>query len=326
LSVVVGTVKIVKRGEWAHHPLVRGQNNYPTVVRAVQLEEIGLQRRTIYRRCLPGGPWRRLLPGVILLNPAGPNDRQRIDAALLRGGAGSMVTGLWAARSHGLRRTPDPAEVHLLVPAEREVTSAGFALVERTTRLPQPLHRKGIPVAPIERAVLDAARRMRNFDSIRAMLAEAVQRGRCRPEMLGRELELGSQRGSALPRRALLELLAGVRSAAEGDAYQLWKRAGLPDADWNVAVYDEYGVYVGTPDAWLDSVAFGWEIDSKEFHFELEGYSRTLARNARYTAAGIVILQTLPARLQTEPDAVIRELRAAYEAAQRRPRPPVRLG
>nr|WP_211323245.1 hypothetical protein [Amycolatopsis palatopharyngis] len=306
--------------------MVRGQKNCPTVVRTSELEEIGLARRTIYQRCLPGGPWRRLLPGVILLNSGVPSDRQRIDAALLRGGSDAMVTGLWAARSYGLRRTPEPAEVHLLVPAEREVTSVGFALVERTIRLPPPVQLHGIPIAPAERAVLDAARRMRDFDDIRAMLAEAVQRGRCRPEVLARELQLGSQRGSALPRRAIIELLAGARSVAEGDALHIWKRAGLPEAEWNKPVYDEYGVYVGTPDAWLDSVAFAWEIDSREFHFEIAGYARTLARNARYSAAGVVVLQTLPIRLRTEPDAVINELRAAYAAAQRRPRPPLRLG
>jgi hypothetical protein len=287
------------------------------------LEKMGMDRRTIYRRCLPGGPWRRLLPGVILLNPTDPTDEQRVQAALLRGGAGAMVTGLWAARRNGLRGIPEPGDVHILVPGEREVSSAGFVLVERTIRLPDPVVRQGVPLAPVFRAVLDATRRLRDFDVIQTMLAEAIQRNRCTPEELQDELRDGSQRGSALPRRALAALLEGAESVAEGDAWRLWKRAGLPECERNVHLYDADGAYVAKPDVWCDDVGFAWEIDSREVHSEWDDFANTLARNARYVAAGVVVLQTLPARLRTDANAVIKELRAAYLTARRRPRPAV---
>lgn len=314
----------MKRGEWAQHPIVLEGTTNGDVVRVAALEALGMPRRTIYQRCLPGGPWRRLLPGIVKLDPSEPTDEQRVTAALLRGGKGSMVTGLWSAAHQGLRRIPDPTSVHILVPEPRRVTSTGFVVVERTTRLPEPLIRDGVPCAPIHRAVLDAARRMRDFDVIRAMLAEAIQRRRCTPQALECELERGCQRGTALPRRAMMELLGGAQSVAEGDAFWLWKRAGLPECERNVPVFDANGGYIATPDAWVDEVAFAWEVDSREFHFELEGYAATLARNARYAAAGIVVVQTLPSRIRNEPDAVIAELRDAFEAARRRPRPPVR--
>lgn len=314
----------MRRGEWARHPLVRAQQEQ-RVVRVAALERLGMTRRTIYRRCLPGGPWQRLLPGIVLLGTGQPTDRQLLDAALLRGGEHTRVTGLWAARLYGLRQLPSPEDVHILVPHTREITSVGFVTVERTTRLPAAIPRDGIPLAPAHRAVLDGVRRMREFDPIRALLAESVQRRRCAPEALARELELGSQRGSALPRRAMAELLGGAHSVPEGDAFWLWQRAGLPEAARNVAIYDASGRYVGTPDAWCDDVGFAWEVDSKEFHFYVDGYANTLARNARYAAAGIVVLQTLPSRIRREPEAVIAELRAAYAAAVRRPRPSVRM-
>lgn len=294
------------------------------VVRASTLEKLGTPRSTIYGRCRPGGPWRRLLPGIIQLDPFESDDEQRIAAALLRGGPGSMITGLWAADRHGLERIPEPTHVHILVPAARQVNSAEFVLVERTTRLPIPQVREGTPLAPVHRAVLDAARRMHDFDAIRALLAEAIQRRRCTPRSLARELERGCQRGTALPRRAIIELLGGAQSVAEGDAFWLWKRAGLPDCERNVAIFDDNNGYIATPDAWVDEVAFAWEIDSREFHFDIEGYASTLARNARYAAAGIVVVQTLPSRIRNEPEAVIAELRNAFEAASRRPRPFVR--
>lgn len=199
----------MKRGNWAEHPSLQGSDNHG-VVRAAALEDVlGMPRRTIYRRCLPGGPWRRLLPGIILLSAADPTDRQRLQAAILRGGASVRVTGHWAARLHGLKRVVEPESVHILVPAEREITSVGFMLVERTTRLPSAVGRVGVPLAPVVRAVLDATRRMRDFDAIRALLAESVQRRKCTPQQLASELERGSQRGSALPRRALTELTRG---------------------------------------------------------------------------------------------------------------------
>ncbi|HEV7974533.1 hypothetical protein [Amycolatopsis sp.] len=118
-------------------------------------------------------------------------------------------------------------------------------------------------------------------------------------------------------------MLEGAESVAEGDAWRLWKRAGLPECERNVHIYDEKGVYVAKPDAWCDDIAFAWEIDSREVHSEWDDFADTLARNARYVAAGVVVLQTLPARLRTEPSTVIKELRAAYLTARRRPRPAV---
>lgn len=226
---------------------------------------------------------------------------------------------------HGLRRHPDPTDVHILVPNERELTSYGFVTVERTTRLPEAVQRSGVPVAPAHRAVLDAARRMRDFDVIRALLADAVQRGRCTPQALAEELNAGSPRGSALPRRALTELLGGAHSVPEGDVFWLWKRSGLPPAQRNVAVYDAQGRHIGTPDVWCDDVALAVEVDSREFHFDVDGYEQTLARNNRYAAAGVVVVQLLPSHIRKEPEAVIAELQRAYAAAARRPRPNVRM-
>ncbi|WP_410569541.1 hypothetical protein [Amycolatopsis sp. cmx-4-61] len=323
LSDVVVIIAGMQRPTWTKHPLVTGRSGSPDVVRVAELEEIGMPRSSIYRRCLPGGPWRRLLPGVILLHPSEPTDEQRLRAGLLRGGEDSMITGLWALRRHGLREVPAPSDVHLLVPHEREVTSAGFAVVERTTRLPNAVTRDGLPVAPVHRAVLDGARRIRDFDTVQGMLAEAVQRRKCTPEQLDRELCRGSQRGSAIPRRALQALLAGAESVAEGDAWEIWKLSGLPPAEWNVNVFDRHGRFLSKPDAWCEDLAFAWEIDSRKFHEGGNHYATTLARNARYSAAGIVCLQTLPSRLRTEPRAVIAELCDTYAAACARPRPPV---
>lgn len=275
--------------------------------------------RTAYRRCVPGGRWQRPLPGIVLLTNMPPTRLQLVEAALLYAGENALLTGLEACRWHGLRNLPDKYGVHLLVPADRRLHSTDHVIVERTKRLPKPSWRDGLPLAPVARSVIDACRRLRSYDPVRALVTEAVQRGRVSPHCLGHEVETGSRRGTAILREVLRDVVNGARSVAEIDAMHVWQLTNLPKPVWNVPLRDSSGNYIATPDAWFADVALAWEIDSYEFHFEREGYADTVNRNARYAGAGIMVVQTLPTRLRAEPDAVAAELIAAYHAASDRP-------
>ena len=241
-----------------------------------------------------------------------------MEAALLYGGPGAMVTGLEACRRNGLRNVPNAFGVHLLVPPTRKLHSTDYVTVERTKHLPKPVIQDGVPLAPLPRAAIDAARRLKLHDPVRALLSDAVQRGRVHPGWLVHELETGSQRGTAVPREVLKDLTAGARSVAEVDAMRVWELTGLPEPVWNVPLIAPDGAHIATPDAWFAEVRLAWEIDSYEFHFQRTDYAATISRNTRYAAAGITVLQTLPTRLRTEPDQVAAELKAAYEGALRR--------
>jgi hypothetical protein len=176
-----------------------------------------------------------------------------------------VLTGLDGLALHGMSRMPPPAgAVHVLIPFNRRRVGTADVLVERTERLPQPTS-GAWPLAPIGRAALDFARRCQNVDQVRAALAEVVQRGRGSALELGRELDKGCARGSALPRRVLAEIGDGVRSVAEAKARLLLESANLPRAWWNPRVHDRTGRFVAVPDAWFDDVAMAWEIDSLEF-------------------------------------------------------------
>lgn len=297
------------------------------VIRAATLESLGMPSSTAYRRCLPDGPWRRLLPGIVLLQNSPPNIDQHVTAALMYAGAGAMVTGLEACRRHGLKDelVRAPGGLHVLVPHQHKIRSAGFLTVERTRRLPRGVLRDQVSLAPLVRAVLDAVRRFTTFDAVAKLLVEAVQRGHCAPEGLSAELETGTKRGTAIPRRVLADI-THVRSLAGFHARQVAANFRVPPTHWNHTLLDRHGRYLARPDAWWDDVGLGWEIDSVEFHFHGSDYARTLARNARYAEAGISVVQTLPSRLLHDAAAVRRELEAAYCAAASRPRPPVRLG
>lgn len=317
---------VPKRGRWAEYPELLRHQSREGVVRALTLESLEMSSKVIYRRCLPGGPWQRLLPGIILLHNTEPTRRELVIAALLYGGPQSVVTGVEACRRYGLHMPSEfPAgDVHVLIPHQVKVRSSEFVTIERTVRLPSPWVREGIPLAPLARATTDAARRVRAEEPIGKLLVEAVQRGRCSPDSIGTELNHGSKRGTAMPRRLLAEW-ADLRSIAEARAKKLSSQLPVPPSHWNAEVRDEAGCYVGRPDGWWDEVALAWEIDSVDFHFYRDGYARTLQRNNRYTAAGITVVQTLPSQLRDEPGRVLEELRSAHRVASARTRPTVSL-
>jgi catalase (peroxidase I) len=93
---------------------------------------------------------------------------------------------------------------------------------------------------------------------------------------------------------------------------------------WNVDIYTEDGVFLGKADCWLDDVAMVWEIESSEWHMSPEDHDRTVERAARFTAAGAVYTASKPKKIRADPIGVARVLRATYQQAAARPRPPLR--
>lgn len=294
-----------------------------TAVRTRQLEGLGLHRATVAHRCRPGGPWRSLLPGVVLLHNAPPTRDDRRRGALLHAGPGAVLTGLDALELAGSRSVPRPTgPVHVLVPADRHRTGNEVALIERTARLPDAVPGRW-PAAPVARSVLDFARRTRDRNQVRAALAEVVQRGWVTPAALAAELEAGSGRGSALPRAVLAEVGDGVRSAAEAQARELVRRGRLPTPLWNPRLLDVHGRLVAVPDAWFDDAGVAWEIDSREWHLSPADYDRTLDRRSAMMAEGITVLHTQPSKLRTNAPQVCDELTRIIADAAHRPRPRV---
>ncbi|MFC4946387.1 hypothetical protein [Pseudonocardia sp. GCM10023141] len=311
----------------------RLRDAFPTGVAAVrQLIAHGIPERTAYHRCLDGGPWTRLLPGVVLLSTGQPTDDQLVHAALLLAGPEAVLTGVEACRRYGLRRGPsqprdrrvETGAIHVLVPDKRQVRSVGFVHVERTKRIVVPLIRGTIPLAPIARACTDGARRLISTGEIAELFSEAVQRRFCTVAQLASDLEAGSRRGSAMPRAVLREVAEGVRSAAELDAKRIWRKTGLPEPIWNAKIYDANGRFLGIADCWVDEVAMAWETESGEWHMSPEDHDYTVERAGDFVAAGAVYIATKPKRMRTDELGVIEKLRATYAQAAARPRPPLR--
>lgn len=154
------------------------------VLSAAQLKMRGVSVAEAAARCGDGGPWQRPLPGVYVLHPEPPTGEERLRAALLYAGrppasgrrsvpaqpgpeaadpesgyGEAMITGLAALALHGFAAAPPPAPadaVDVLVPRTRRLRSVGYVRLVRSAGTPRAEQLRGLPVAPVERALADA--------------------------------------------------------------------------------------------------------------------------------------------------------------------------
>ncbi|MFF8383200.1 hypothetical protein ACF053_06030 [Streptomyces kanasensis] len=137
----------------AADPLVVAQDGLATVH---QLQAIGCAAYVVTERCRPGGPWRRLLPRVVLLRGTAPTPRQLLRAALLYAGPDALLTGAAALALYGARSPaapPDvPQTVDVLVSSAAHPRSHAYVRVHPTRRPERRVPVGGLPCAPLPRA------------------------------------------------------------------------------------------------------------------------------------------------------------------------------
>jgi hypothetical protein len=173
---------------------------------------------------------------VYLAGTGTPTIVQQEMAALLHAGPGSMITGPAAIRHHRIRG-PAADVIDVLMPAARKRQDAAFVRLHRTSRMPERVWKFGpLRYAPATRAVADTARALTSLRDVRAVVADAVQRGSCEVHQLHAELMAGPAIGSALFREALTDVADGIRSTAEGDLKDLLVKSRLPMPLFNAIV------------------------------------------------------------------------------------------
>jgi hypothetical protein len=309
----------------------------------------------------PGGRWQAVLPGVYATFTGPLGEVHRLRAALLRGGPNAMITGATACRLAGLEYVPQTGVIDILVHRRRQCVSLDFAVLNRTNRMPEPwfwigsddldaglqaagdnadelagaARRWNIPMAPLPRAAMDAARILRTraiaeyggglpklvrrtlLRDTRALLCEVVQRRRCTTADLLAELAAGPRRGTAIARLALDDVDAGCHSAPECELRDLIKRSRvLPEPRWNRPLP---GLAADArpmirPDACWPEARLVVEVNSVAWHRIGAGPERTEARQARLAALGWRVLPVSPHRIRTAPHEVRREIESAYRA------------
>lgn len=269
-------------------------------------------------RTRSGGPWRLVLPGIYLSTNGPLAGGQREIAAALYAGPDCVLTGLAALQHQGVR-VPSTDLIDVLIPASMKRQSLSFVRVHRTIRMPdQSFVLDGVRWALAARAVADTARGEFDVREVRAVVASAVQGGKCTIKQLAEEMRAGSKRESSRFREVLEEVADGVRSAAEGDLRLLIKKGGLPEPLYNPDLY--VGArFLGRPDVWWRDAWVAAEVDSREWHYSPEQWARTLARHSRMSAHGITVMHFTPKQVRTEPRRIVAELRLAVEEGRKRP-------
>ena len=167
----------------------------------------------------------------------------------------------------------------------------------------------------------DAVRGLTDISDVRAVVAGAVQRGKCPIGRLAEELGAGPRRRSAGLRRALAEVADGVRSVAEGELRDLVRRAGLPPPMYNPRLFVGRD-FLASPDCWWPGAGVAAEVDSREWHLLPGDWERTLARHARMTSHGLAVLHFTPGQLRSKSGEVVTTIREAL--GKGRPLPQIR--
>jgi hypothetical protein len=295
------------------------ERQYYVITRSQGLR-YGITTDQMRYRLEPGGSWQKILPGVYstLTGPASLDQLQM--AALLYAGPGAVLTGPHAVRRHHLI-CAGGNDVDIVVPPSCQVTSRGYVRIHRTQRMPESvLSTRGITFAPLVRAVGDAARLMVRPEHAKALVCEAVQKGRCSLEDLIAEWKAGPSIGSRMFRVALAELGEDIRSEAERDLQARIQHSDLEKPMYNARLYLPDGTFLGVVDDWWPRAAVGLEVDSRQYHMSRREHSQTMERHNRIEAAGARLLHVLPADIKEKWKPTIYEnIRDAIASGNRRP-------
>ncbi|SNT27619.1 hypothetical protein [Rhodococcoides kyotonense] len=314
----------MKRGKWATEREILNAASVNGVITRKALRQCGVSDGSITARTADDGKWRRILPGIVLLQNGNPSALQQQTAALLYGGEHSALTGGAAVQQHGFDRVG--GDVHILVPSTMRRASTSFVRVERTTRMPEMQRRGQLRVAPLVRALADAARSMHSSTRCTHLFAQAIQRGSVELGDLVRELTEGPRQYGAVARMAVRDLADDAHSVAEAQAQKLYATTDLPKMVHNRPVLGPDGKLICIPDGWIDLVCFGWQIDSLAHHLSPADHAATMAKRAAMEKAGAIMVSHLPSQIRDDPAGVVADLIAGYERALARPRPNLRLG
>ncbi|WP_326568598.1 hypothetical protein VSH64_43740 [Amycolatopsis rhabdoformis] len=278
------------------------------------LRSAGVSTRRAARLAQPGGPWRRVYPGVFVAQNKPPTRLQLLHAAIARYGPSAVITGIDALRAHGVTH-PLTGEIHLLLPHYRRPRAEAGVLTHRTARMPEPVLIDGLPYATAPRAALDLARRETDPVAVQRFTTLPLFWGLCDRAELQAELDAGNQRGSSAV-RAVLRTLDDHETFTHGQALRILRDTPLPPPRWNVTICDLRGRRIGLADAWWDEVGLAWRYRTAA--------GPTDFSHLALTATGTVLVRCTPRQLDETRAEVSRELVRAYTQAARTPRPKVR--
>lgn len=232
-------------------------------------------------------PHCRPLTGLDLGHVAGKVAGQRV-----------VVSGLVVLRELGLRWLPASKDVLALVAADLRTPGNGRVVLRRTEGLDslQTWRRGGVELAPVDRAVVDAAREVESLRDVRGIVLGAVADRWADVDDLERVLGTTQRNGSALARRAIEDARRGAVSPPEAELVDELVGCGFPFYVNPELVLD--GRSLGSPDVYLVGLGLGGEVDSQERHGADDDVENTYDRHERISAGGIELVHLSVGRIR----------------------------
>jgi hypothetical protein len=278
-----------------------------------QLLDAGIDDMSICRH-VRSGQWLRLLPGIYLVLGSSFGTEHKRIAASLYAGQPAQLTGLTALHWYGFRHAPATDKIHVLLPHTARRRSAGFVVVQRSLALDANERDAGLyRITSPARAVVDACRSLTELRDVRAIVAEAIHAHHITATAIDAEIRRAGRSRTALVRRALGEVLDGVRSAPEADLRDLVRTSTvLPEVLWNPTLTTLDGQPLPRPDGWLPDVGLAFEVDSAEHHSDPDGWRRTLDRHNQLAMHQVEVLHFTPSEIRAFPRKVLATIEQAY--------------
>ncbi|MFF9648503.1 hypothetical protein [Streptomyces sp. NPDC014622] len=241
----------------------------------------------------------------------------------------AMLTGLAALALHGFTAAVPPGSperIDVLVPRTRRLRSVRNVRLVRTADRPRPEQIRGLPVAPVERALADAVSGLTEGSAVQRLLTEAVRGGHAEPAAVVRELSRAGLLDRPHVADAADSLLTEGRARAEDRLYTLVRSYGLPEPLWNVDLRLPGGPHLGAVDAYWPEHAVAAVLETRApRHSRLDGGRRQAEHDARWSAGlaqrehlerlGVTVVHLSPKKLlaAAEQQAVV--VRTALSAA-----------
>lgn len=267
------------------------------------------------------GRWVRVEDGVYLVAGAPFDWLVRMLAAVLAAGTGAVVSHLAAARLYGFPGF-ERAGLELTIPRGRRFRRPGVRSHESTDLdRCRVVERDGIPVTDPDRTILDLGR----YIGVRR-LARVVEHARRQGLVTWGSL-IATLTAHARPgRHGVRRLRAVIAADCHRDEVTdtdvellligLIRQAGLPEPVLHHRVHDDNGRFVAEVDLAYPWLRIAIECDG-DVHLLSEVRERDLPRQNDLVIEGWTVLRFSRERILRRPDAVVRDIRTAVDAALR---------
>ncbi|TDW88250.1 hypothetical protein EV137_6344 [Kribbella pratensis] len=210
------------------------------VVARAQLSAAGVSDVEVRRR-LRSRRWQTIHPGVYVTHTGPVGYDEQLVAALLYAGPEAAWSHYTAAEQFGLIRPDDRRPVYVTIPWRRRVRARPNVVITRDAHWEERLAAVRPPRSRPAEAVLEIVGISRSLDAAAAVVAEACQSGRVRPDQILAALAGRRLRYGAALRPILADVAQGTHSLLELRYLRDVERAhGLPSGQRQRAVDDEF--------------------------------------------------------------------------------------